>query len=77
MTAASASRHVQALALPASETALVERWFAERDLVVMQGREKQADGRDLATILDGLAAGAAARLHPGVSGDGRPKLLGR
>lgn len=70
-----AARHVQALALPSSETALVETWFASRDLVVRDGRAARPDPRDVATMLDGLAAGADARLHPGMSGAPRPPAL--
>ena len=70
-----AARHVQALALPSSETALVEAWFARHDLVVRDGRAAKPDPRDVATMLDGLAAGADARLYPGMSGAARPPAL--
>lgn len=70
-----AARHVQALALPSRETALVDAWFARREIVVKDGRAARPDPRDVQTMLDGLAAGAEARLHPGVPGGARPPAL--
>ena len=70
-----AAKHVQALALPSREQALVEQYMAGQDLTTRTVRAAKPKPIDMGTFIDGLAAGDAARLHPGVNADARPPAL--